>query len=137
VTLVIDASVMAAVITQEAGSEAARIVVAPGGLIAPDLLLAETANLLWKKARRGLIRADEAPEALAMSLALLERIVPIATLHEAALSLSLRRDHPAYDCFYVALAQREGVPLVTADAKLARDFAADAEIRLLQPSASA
>ncbi|WP_338045133.1 PIN domain-containing protein [Paracraurococcus ruber] len=36
-----------------------------------------------------------------------------------------------YDCFYVALAQREGAPLVTADARLARAFGTDAEIRLL------
>jgi predicted nucleic acid-binding protein len=56
------------------------------------------------------------------------RMVP---LREAAFDLALRRDHPVYECFYVALARREGAPLLTVDRRLAQRFAADVEVRLL------
>lgn len=57
-------------------------------------------------------------------------LVPLQALQDQAHSLALRRDHSVYDCFYVALAMREGAPLLTADRRLAQRFAADAEIRL-------
>ena len=34
---------------------------------------------------------------------------------ELCLPLALNLGHPIYDCFYLALAQRQDVPLVTAD----------------------
>ena len=58
-------------------------------------------------------------------------IVDLRPLAAAALDLALRRDHPAYDCFYVALAMREAAPLATADRRLAERFAGDADIRLI------
>ncbi len=58
------------------------------------------------------------------------RLVPLQALQDQALDVALRRDHPAYDCFYVALATREAAPLLTADRRLARRFAGDVEVRL-------
>jgi predicted nucleic acid-binding protein len=40
-------------------------------------------------------------------------------LLDLALDLSWEWQHPVYDCIYVALAIRRGVPLVTADRRLA------------------
>jgi predicted nucleic acid-binding protein len=137
VRLVVDASAWAGVVTPEAISVAARAALHDADLVAPDLLLAETASLLRKEVRRGNIAAADAVLALAATRRAIGLLVPMPALAEAALDLALRRDHPAYDCFYVALAQREAAPLVTADARLAARFAGDAEIRLLQSSPSA
>lgn len=58
-------------------------------LIAPELLLAECANILWKKVRRGELADHEA----IVSAAALERagveLVPIAALATGAIRLAL------------------------------------------------
>jgi hypothetical protein len=46
------------------------------------------------------------------------QVVESITLVTDALALSLRLKHPAYDCFYLALARQAGCPLVTADKRL-------------------
>ena len=74
--------------------------------------------------------ADARP-ALEGGLQVIDRTYPIASLVDRAINLAILGDHPAHDCFYVALAVREGVPLFTADSKLARLFAGEADIRLI------
>jgi predicted nucleic acid-binding protein len=37
---------------------------------------------------------------------------------DEALALSIRLQHPAYDCFYLAVARHAGCPLITADRRL-------------------
>ena len=130
--LVVDASVLTAIHLQEPISAAARSALAAQGLIAPELILAEVGNALWRGCRVGRISAADAREAMRHLPAQFERLFGLAELADSALALALRRDHPVYDCFYVALALREGAPLVTADRRLAERFAGDAEIRLLE-----
>jgi predicted nucleic acid-binding protein len=51
-----------------------------------------------------------------------------------AVSLATELDHPVYDCFYLALAQRLDVPLGTADRafwRMVRRRRPGAKIRLL------
>ncbi len=129
--LVVDASVAVKWLLIEEGRPAAMALLAGSQpLVAPDLVLAEAANVLWKVARRG---ADPAAmrDGLRRLPALFDRLLPLRGLEAAALELALAHGHPAYDCFYLALARREGAPLVTADARLAARFAGAAEIRLL------
>jgi predicted nucleic acid-binding protein len=56
--LVIDASVAIKWIIDEEGSPAA-LALRKHSLAAPDLLMAECANILWKKSRRGELSTDE------------------------------------------------------------------------------
>ena len=84
---------------------------------APDLLFVECANILWKKTRLGDLREDEAVSCLDVLLTAPVRLVPSQGLLEQGLDLSLRLKHPVYDCIYLALAVRGGLPLVTADRK--------------------
>lgn len=129
--VVLDASVAVMLALREPGSEAADALLLGEMLVAPDLILAEVGNALWRKARLGAVSREDAAEALLEIRRLFTTLTPLDLLHAHALALALRRDHLVYDCFYVALALREGAPLVTADRRLAERFADDAEIRLL------
>lgn len=133
-SLVIDASVAIKLLIDEEGADLANFVYRTFDLIAPDLLLAECSNILWKKARRGELSADEAAlggQFLANSTFDLR---PMSSLVDAATRLAVGLDHPAYDCFYLALAAAESCPFVTADERLVRKVEAAGvgpEIRLL------
>lgn len=89
-------------------------------LAARDLILAECTNIFWKKVRRRELSLPEASFAALMiegSDLQLREMLPIWL---AAIELAARIDHPAYDCLYLALAQREGLQFVTADESLVR-----------------
>ncbi len=92
-------------------------------LLAPDLLVAEIGNALWKRsAIRQLITAREARELFADFLALGILVRPSADLAGAAMDIALRERHAIYDCLYIALSDRAGCALVTADEKLRGKF---------------
>lgn len=114
--LVVDASVAIKWVIEEPGT-ADALALRRYRLSAPDLLIPECANILWKKARRHEISADEA----SLAARLLEHadieLMPMRRLMASATGLALRLDHPAYDCLYLALAQASGCSFVTADAK--------------------
>ena len=118
--LVVDASVAIKWVVEEAGSKVAVGLLGGPALSAPDLLMPECANILWKKVRRG----ELTPEEAALVAELLQRaaveLVPTRPLIPAALALAVRLDHPAYDCAYLALAVDRGHPFVTADERLVR-----------------
>lgn len=105
--------------TGEPGSAAAaRLLSSGSALHAPDLLFPEFSNALWKKVTKQEITAGEAEE-LAAGLDTAELSLHWSRpLMPAALLLACTLKHPAYDCFYLALAQAIGAPLVTADRRL-------------------
>ena len=123
---VIDASVAAKWLLPEDGSDQASALLGDA-LLVPDLLFAELANIFWKKQLRGEIDAATANAAARWLVQAPLQVHPCAGLTADALALSIRLAHPAYDCFYLALARRSGCPLVTADRRLvARCQQADA-----------
>ena len=90
-------------------------------LIAPDVFLPEVANALARSHRRGIIPEPISPygELLAMGL----RLFPTPPLVERALEIATSHRIGVYDCIYVALAEREGCDLITADDRLVRNLA--------------
>jgi len=86
---------------------------------APHLIDAEVGNVLRRHERDGLISAQEAGAALGASRALIEHRYPHAG-PLAELAWTWRANVSFYDALYVALAVRLGVPLITADLKLAK-----------------
>ena len=61
-----------------------------------------------------------------------EQLVPTSVLKDRALAIAIELRHPAYDCFYLALAERSTSPLVTADDRLIRRCANTAFEKLVQ-----
>jgi predicted nucleic acid-binding protein len=118
-SIVIDASVVAAAFFPEPAQPAAAALLADGQeLFAPDLLLAEVANVIWKRHGRGEIDAAEAHDLLADMLRLPIDCTPSVELIEAALELAVAVRRTVYDSLYLALAVREGAVMVTGDERL-------------------
>ena len=85
-------------------------------LIAPESFTIECAYSLTKKQRQRLL-----PDARALwDDIMLDAPVftPILAPVDRAFDISIQARHNFYDCLYVALAEREGCELLTADAKL-------------------
>jgi predicted nucleic acid-binding protein len=91
----------------------------PRGLIAPDLMLVEFGNAMWKKVRKNEIPAEQAREALEI-LPTLVTFFPTRAFAVRAMEMSLEIDHPIYDCVFLALAEARELTVVTADKKLLR-----------------
>lgn len=115
---VIDASVLIKTVLDEEGSAEAVALLRRGGATAPDLIVTECANILWKKTRKGELLADEAALIARVLTQAPLAIVPTRTFLENTVRLAVSLDHPAYDCAYVALAIDRGCPLVSADFRL-------------------
>ncbi len=116
--VVVDANVAIKWIVDEPDSGLARSL-ASAALEAPDLLLIECANILWKKAAIGDLTRREAAAGLEFMLHAPVTFTASRELLDAALELALEWRHPVYDCLYAALAIRRNLPLVTADKRLA------------------
>jgi predicted nucleic acid-binding protein len=118
--LVVDASVAVKwVVTEEGTSEAVALLGVPG-LAAPDLLIPECSNILWKKVRRSELTVDQAMMAARILQHADVEIHPMRPLLEMATRLALDLDHAAYDCIYLALAVSNGWRFVTADERFLR-----------------
>jgi predicted nucleic acid-binding protein len=89
-------------------------------LLAPDLLIPECGNVIWKKVARGELRIQEGRDILAALRTTPLRIVASTHLVEAALEIAHAFRRSVYDALYVALAVARGGVLATADDHLAR-----------------
>ncbi len=115
--LVIDASVALKWILDEPDKEAALSLINED-LCAPSFWMIEAADVLWRRARRLEITAQEARYGLSTLHDAPVRTVPDAGLLNPAFDLAARLTHPVYDCLYIALAVSEHRTLVTADKRL-------------------
>ena len=116
--LVIDASVAIKWLVPEEGSEfALSIVEQEFSLVAPDLLLSEIGNVLWKKSRSKKITSEAAIRLLNGFQNVSLRLIPSIDIASVALGIAQRYDRSYYDSLYLALANTFNAPVVTADRK--------------------
>jgi predicted nucleic acid-binding protein len=125
-TFAVDASVGVKLFLEESGSEEAERLFAllgrdpPHVIAVPDLFFIECANVFRSRAHRRLMTPEQARQAFAILRSLPLQTVSSTEVTPAALDLALAHGLSVYDGTYAALAERLGVPLVTADARLAR-----------------
>lgn len=118
--IVIDSSIALQWVLPEAGAEVALRYVRAEGVVSPDILLVETANVLAKKVRSRDMTSPEAIGALALVKSGVLRLFHSEPLIQRALELSVELSHPVYDCIFLACAEQQQCKLVTRDAPFAR-----------------
>jgi predicted nucleic acid-binding protein len=118
-SLVLDASAVVRIIEGSSKAAALREAVLQADLVlAPELMLTEVANALWRLQRSGQLEATGLQQRLGRAAELVDHIEPDRHLQVEALALACHLDHPVYDCLYLALARREAAALLTADRRL-------------------
>ena len=117
--LVVDASVIAPAVA-DAGSDGQRLRERLRGerVVGPDLLRVEVVSVLRRHTGNGDLTPQQADAAIEDLLALPITVYATAPLLRRV--WELRSNMTAYDGCYVALAEAMGIPLLTADRRLAR-----------------
>jgi predicted nucleic acid-binding protein len=114
VSVVVDASVLVAALIDEGPHGAwAEGVIASGPVNAPQLVYAETANVLRRLERAQKIAAGEANEAFNDLLRLQMDLFPFEPFAERI--WQLRHNVTTYDAWYVAVAEALNMPFATLD----------------------
>ncbi len=99
--------------------------------VAPQLILAELGNALWKYVRTGaatIAQARTALQDIGVSYVSLEQDIDHAT---RAMEISADLDHPFYDCLYLAIAESRGCPLITDDQRLLAKLSRKRKFKLI------
>jgi len=86
--------------------------------IAPELLMAESANVLNKKRKTDELTANESDRLLTSIMELPIRLFPHRPLLPRAFELAKDRSLTVYDTLYLALAEEHGAVVFTADLRL-------------------
>ena len=129
--MIVDASVAVQWLVPEPESDQADVLLTLGGLIAPDLISAEIANTIWKKLVRREVLAI--PPSFYRFSSLFDRLEPMSDFAVRACEIAAELNHAAYDCFYLALAEREKSHMVTVDQRLMRKVEGTPYAELVQP----
>ena len=128
----VDASVAAKWIFSEPNSLNARTLLDRRyTLFAPDLMVLEVANVVWKKRIRSEISSVSVQLEAVRRLMNLVEFLSSTDLISEAINIAVGLEHPVYDCVYLACAYAINAPLITADhrlCELARDRIRDIEV---------
>jgi predicted nucleic acid-binding protein len=117
-TLVVDANVAIKwYITELDTPIALRLLSDEPDLIAPEHILAEVGQALWRRFRRGEITRTQVAEAVTRLSQSIE-LIPLEEIAAEAADIACEISYTVYDCLYIAAAVRSNTVLVTADDRL-------------------
>lgn len=115
-TVVVDANVAVHWTIESPFSVSAERLLRSGiPLIAPDLIIVEVTNAFYFTIRERKDRVSRALDGLEFLPRWFSEIVPAAALRHRAMAYCMELEHPAYDCYYLALAESRRARLVTTD----------------------
>ena len=117
---IVDSNVVAKWLLPEPESNRARALLRPTyRLRAPDLLMPELVNALWKRTMRGQLSEDESNallrDFLRFHIDVSVRLLPSQLIVKQALLIAHAERHSIYDCLYLASAVQARCRLITAD----------------------
>jgi predicted nucleic acid-binding protein len=134
-TVVIDASIAIKwFVPENLREQALDVLKAEDHLAAPDLLIPDLANLALEKARRNEISSLQARTIMSGIESSGLELMPASIVCDRAIEIADTLDRSAYDCFYIATAERLDTTLITADARLCtalRDTGLESVVRVL------
>src|SRR6476660_5448715 len=124
---IVDASVVAKWFLLESDSDRARSLMQKHYYLrAPDLVLPEVANVLWKRGQRQELTTQEIQTILRMLLEdhldVTIHLLPSRILMKQAIQIAQTERRSVYDCLYLAAAVQARCRLVTADDRFVRSI---------------
>ena len=120
--LVLDASAaIEVVLTRSKAREFERRLEEADQVLAPDLIIPEVVNTIWKYHQFENLNLNTCDQAIEFAIGLLDVLVPCKELYREAFLLARSARQPAYDMFYLALARREDAGFLTTDRALKRE----------------
>lgn len=120
--VVLDASAAIEVVLDRAhGPRFGGILEQADEVLAPDLLIPEITNTIWKYHQYEHLNLDICERALEFAIGLTDVLVPSNELYREAFLLARAARRPVYDMFYLALARREDAAFLTLDTVLRKE----------------
>ena len=115
-TVVVDANVaLHWTIESPLSAHAERLLHGGVALIAPDFIIVEVTNAFYFTIRDRPDRVARALDGLEFLPRWFSELVPAVTLRHRAMACCMDLEHPAYDCYYLALAESRDAKLVSTD----------------------
>jgi predicted nucleic acid-binding protein len=122
VRLILDASAAIEVVLDRGkAAPFARLLGDADQVLAPELLVPEVVNAVWKYHQFENLSLTLCDRALELAFGLVDVFVSCKDLYREAFLLSRSAQRPAYDMFYLALARREDAALLTTDTALRKE----------------
>ena len=120
--LVLDASAALEVVLERSrAGDFKRAIQEADTVMAPELLIPEVVNAIWKYHQFDRLDLNTCNQALELAIELADDWVSCKDLWREAFLLAWKNRRPAYDMFYIALARREGAALLTMDKALRKE----------------
>ena len=106
----------------KAARELSAVLAKSDEVIAPELLVPEVVNAIWKYHQFAEFDLDKCEKTLDLAVALVDRLISHREIYRDAFALSrAQKTRAAYDMFYLALALRENAVLLTLDGTLKKE----------------
>ena len=120
--LVLDASAaLEVVLKRSRAGDFIRAIQDADTVMAPELLVPEVVNAIWKYHQFDRLDLNTCNQALELAIELADDLVSSKDLWREAFLLARKNRRPAYDMFYIALARREDAAILTMDKALRKE----------------
>ena len=114
--VVLDTSAAMDIVLHEPGADALQRTLDKAEWIeAPELFIAEAANVCWKNHKQGRLALDHCEPALSQAIGLMDAFIPAEALYQEAFGLAVTTQRAVYDMFFLVLARRHNAILLSSD----------------------